>query len=444
LSLIEASRRVLVVYTVIPDHEMPPKEDFLLCREMLSSRFPGVRFDFFITRSKSGFREASFSEIAPGITLAEVDYSAVHEGAAHNSGPHNALLTGFRVKDYRSDEERKRFLESEKNRSTGGGECFRRENIRIFGNVRLLRFKASRSFNSAPPFHARETPLFSFRTGRKIWAVVRQRGELEREQLSVASESNAIVRFLQVVRRIAQAPVIFTKGLFRRRKKFSHFLLLGYNCELAYRFVKANGFIDSNFFAWTYTGGCQKVIEALADFGSLFTGDLTFVPEGKDMFADVGSGIQAHARRHDGKRGVPTIKRVSDIESEKDELRSRMAYLREKFLKQLRDDKPTLAVIKLMPRECPGADALIKDLLARLNGMGAKNLSMLVICQKADAVHFPSEHPDYYLRTVSAYNPGWRVATEQVGDRVGWMTIWKEFVPEKKIAQTKKYKFDRD
>ena len=81
--------------------------------------------------------------------------------------------------------------------------------------------------------------------------------------------------------------------------------------------------------------------------------------------------------------------------------------------------------------------------LERLREMGGRNLQLLVICQKADAVHFPAEHPDYFLRTVSRYNPDWQVTTEQLGDRFGWTMIWKEFAPLHVMKQSKKYKFDR-
>jgi hypothetical protein len=74
--------------------------------------------------------------------------------------------------------------------------------------------------------------------------------------------------------------------------------------------------------------------------------------------------------------------------------------------------------------------------------MGGRNYSILAVCRKADAVYFPKEHPGYYLRTVSSYNPEWKAATEQLGDRAGWTVIWREFAPLKKLVQHKTYKFE--
>ena len=44
-----------------------------------------------------------------------------------------------------------------------GAECFRKNNFRVFGALRLLRFKIGKDKNCPLPFHARETPLRSFR-----------------------------------------------------------------------------------------------------------------------------------------------------------------------------------------------------------------------------------------------------------------------------------------
>lgn len=323
-----------------------------------------------------------------------------------------------------------------------GGGCHRKGNVRLFGGIRLLRFKLSRGPRRFLTYHPKETPLATFRLGRTAWAVVRQNGELEERQVPIASEANLFVRAKLAVSRVVDAPVIFARGLFRRRKKFSHFLLLGYNCELAYRFVRANGFLDSTFFAWASAGDSRDIVAALRRFDDVFSGEMTFAPSASDMFICSNTGIVAHSRYTPKGGGADPGRKASDIESEKAELRSRMAHLREKFRRQLRDDEPTLAVVKLRPEECPEGDARIKALGAQLREMGGRNFSILAVCRRADAVHFPKEHPEYYLRTVSSYNPEWKAATEQYGDRAGWTVIWREFAPAVKLVQHKTYKFE--
>ena len=125
-----------------------------------------------------------------------------------------------------ADDGRRCMEACEWDRVVSGGACHRKGNVRLFGDVRLIRFKLSRSPNRFLKFHPRETPLATFRLGRTAWAVVRQNGELEARQVPIASEANALVCAKLAVRRALQAPVIFLKGLFRRRKRYSHFLLL--------------------------------------------------------------------------------------------------------------------------------------------------------------------------------------------------------------------------
>ena len=341
-----------------------------------------------------------------------------------------------------TDESRRLFEAHEWDRVASGGGCHRKGNVHLFGDVRLLRFKLSREFRRSLLFHPNETPLATFKVGRTAWAVVRQHGELEERQIPIASEANDFVRVRLAVMRVLQAPRILLGGLFRKRRRFSHFLLLGYNCELAYRFVKANGFLDSTFFAWSSIGDCKGLVEAQRRFGEVFAGEMSFDPTASDMFRCDATGVVTHSRYNPKGSGRSAARTVSDVESEKAEVRSRMAHLREKFYRQLRDEEPTLAVYKMRPEECADGDSRIRALIAQLREMGGRNFSLLVVCRRADAAHFPSEHPDYFLRTVSGYNPDWRAATEQLGDRVGWMLIWREFVPAHVLVQHKTYKFE--
>ena len=449
ISLIEASRRVLVAYALLPDAEMPPEADLSESIAILRSRFPTVEFDLLVMKSTPGLKTPVFKCLAPGITLATIDYRSERsgggalKGGGHDAKALNRLLEGVKVRDYRSDEERNRYEAREREKIIACGSSYRKGNYRLFGDIRLIRFKIPRESKCALGLHPNETPLATFRSGRMAWAVVRQHGEFEDGQLPLASDMNAIVRVRLAVRRVLQFPIIFLRGLFLRRKRFAHFLLLGYNYEAAYRFIMKNGFLDSTFFAWTDTGDCAGTARALQHFDELFTGELRFASNGRDLFVDVATGVVAYSRYSPKHGEAITIKKASDIESEKAELRSRMAHLRDKFYRQLRDDEPTLAVVKMRQDDCPKGDYHAHRFLERLREMGGRNLQLLVICQKADAVHFPAEHPDYFLRTVSRYNPDWLVTTEQVGDRFGWTMIWKEFAPLHVMAQSKKYKFDR-
>jgi len=322
-----------------------------------------------------------------------------------------------------------------------GAECFRKNNVRLLGGLRLLRFKVGKDRNCPLSFHERETPLRTLRIGRVAWALVRQDGEIADGQVPIVSDRNALVRARLALRRAFQAPLLFIAGLFVRRRKYAHFLMLGYNCEMAYRFIKANGFLDSTFFAWAGGLDGDGMVNALRHFDELFVGEMELAHGMRDVFRDVATGVKMHS--HYNAQAFDLSKGESfDIEAAKEEVRSRAAYLRGKFYRQLRDDEPTLVLMKMMSRDCPDGDAKARAFVEQLRAMGGRNFDFLVVCQKADARHFPAEHPDYFLRTVSRYNPDVHAATEQFGDRFGWNMIWKEFCPVRKIVQNKTYKFD--
>ena len=283
-----------------------------------------------------------------------------------------------------------------------GAECFRKNNFRVFGALRLLRFKIGKDKNCPLPFHSRETPLWSFRAGRVALALVRQNGELEAGQVPIVSDRNALARVKIALRRAANAPRLLIAGLFIRPRKYEHFLLMGYNCEMAFRFIRANGFLDSTFFAWAGGPGCEKMLLALDRFDELFTGDMTLKTGTRDVFADNATGVLMHSHYNAGAFNPGE----SDLEAVKAEIRSRAAYLREKFYRQLRD------------------------------------FEFLVVCHRDDAVNFPEEHPDYHLRTVASYNPDWSAVTEQFGDMYGWNLIWKEFAPTRVLGTKRKFGFE--
>ncbi len=103
-----------------------------------------------------------------------------------------------------TDEERRSIETREWEKVVAGGGCHRKGNVRLFGDVRLLRFKLSKGPKRFLTFHPKETPLATFKLGRTAWAVVRQDGELEERQVPIASEANALVRVKLAVSRVLQ------------------------------------------------------------------------------------------------------------------------------------------------------------------------------------------------------------------------------------------------
>ena len=442
ISRIETSGSALAVYAVAPGENAPSDAELKLALSELRGRFAGTAFELLLVTSRRGCVECEWRGISEGLAAVTVDYHMRGTDRSEFSFGYDhhvlaSVFTGMRMRGGTAAKELCK-MEAE---SWGKSEFrvwHRKGNCKLFKDVRLLRFTRRRRDRSDIPLHAREERLCSWRIGRTAWAVVRQKGPMEFSQLPRPSERNAFVHARLVLMRFIHVPLLFLCGLLAKRRKFSHFLLLGYNCELAYRFIMANGFLDSTFFAWIAAWRFGNILDALKRFDGLFTGELVF-SGGGDLLMDVPTGVSMHARTGMG-QGEPSAGE-SHVESAKTELRSRAAYLREKFYRQLRDDEPTLAVVKMGSCDCPRGDENAQSLIRQLKSMGGRNFRLLVVCQKADAGFFPKEHPDYDLRTVARFNPDWMVASEHVGDRFSWMRIWREFSPVRKMVQKKTYKF---
>lgn len=438
VSKLESSGSVLAAYVVPPDEEAPSDGELEKALMALRQRFPNAAVELLLAISRRGCVEEEWRSVAQGIAAVTSDYHprrTTSGGFSFGCDPRalTALFTGMRMNVSAASPGG---MEAETWGKSELGGWHRKGNLKLFSNVRLLRFKIGRHAAPVIPLHARETRIGSLRIGRTVWVAVRQKGALDFSQLPRPREGNTLVRVRLVLMRILHVPLLFLHGLFTKRQKFSHFLLLGYNCEVAYRFIMANGFLDSTFFAWAGEWRFWILLDALRHFDELFAGELIF-SGGGDLLVDVPTGVSIHAKPRTEKGGSG----AADVEAVKTELRLRTAYLREKFYRQLRDDEPTLAVVKLSTCDCPKGDENARNLVTQLKSMGGRNFRLLVICQKADAGFFPKDHPDYDLRTVTAFNPDWLVASEQVGDRLGWMRLWREFAPAQKIVDHKTYKF---
>ncbi len=442
--LVESARDVLAVYIVPPGEEVPSDES--LCERLaeLSSKYPDVKFELMLAVSRQGMPIRAWSRVAPGVARVEADYHikpTAPGGELFGYDPRvlASVFAGIRTRKGPSNagSEDPEDVSATTEALLAG--WHRKGNTRLWGNIRILRFKYRSGSANDIPLHSRETLLKSLRMGHSVWAIVRQHGPLDFTQVPRTSETNTSVK---LKRALAKAVLPLLKAFWSmtvRRRKFAHFLLLGYNCEIAYRFLGANGFLDSTFFAWAGCWGPDIMLDAMSRFDEICKGDLAFAGA-TDVFIDVSTGVMMHAR-FKVETKAPTHE--ADAEAAKSEIRARMGHLREKFYSQLRDEKPTLAVVKINPSERLVGDEFARGIVERLKAMGGRNFRLLVVCQKADAAFFPKEHPDYELRTVAKFNPDWSPATDIYGDRFGWTRIWHEFAPEVRIAQNKTYKFQK-
>ncbi|MBR4652998.1 MAG: hypothetical protein IKO72_06520 [Kiritimatiellae bacterium] len=228
-----------------------------------------------------------------------------------------------------------------------------------------------------------------------------------------------------------------------RCRRFDHVVMAGYNCELAFRFLKCMGFLDSTLFCWTALQGEHGFAEFCEHIDDLVAGDIQPPHDGIPMFRCAKTGLWMHGRAHaQAWKGDVS---PEFVKAETDEVRSRMLYLREKTLRYLRDDMSVLVVHKANPRFCgPGkADGSVMEVRAALERLGARNMTFLAVCEESCRRNFPAVHPGYELRTVARFNPDDDAVNPKLGDMRGWRVVFDEFRPRKKLkCKETGFKFD--
>ena len=229
-----------------------------------------------------------------------------------------------------------------------------------------------------------------------------------------------------------------------RARRFDHVVLVGYNCELAFRFLKSLGFLDATLFCWAGTTVLDEFLAICANVDKLMTGEL--IPPTKELplFRCAQTGLWAHGRAH--ARTWATPQPPEFVKAEADEVRSRMLHLKDKTLGYLRDDKSVLVVHKIRSRYCgPGeADRTALAVRSAMERLGARNMTFLVVCEESVRRNFPESHPSYELRSVAAFSPENDALNPRLGDKRGWQLVFDEFRPKTILKRkTTGFKFDQ-
>lgn len=382
LSLIEASRRVLVVRIDIPGGKHPTSlDDCRYVRERLNARFAPVRFDCLLMTNEASrpFAQRTFSEVEPG--LFQISFDFLDREHQLPNQPDLALTSAalrehFAVRDYRTDAERRQFAEKER--------CAKLEKRRLRRLKNLNRLLGL--------WYGRFNPLADF----------------------------------------------FAR---RRRRKFDQFVFLGFNCEPAFRFFIRWGFLDSSLFAWANCGDLMRLSNALMEFSRLGAEGFDFHPASR-MWKCRASGIYFHgkmrARMGDSE---PT---EAQLAADRDGLTARIRHLKAKFLAYARSDEPTLFVYRLGKEAAePALDSKIKRLERALSELGAKNFQMLFVCERK-ALHLMPGGGNRIFRAVNRFNPPDDVTNRQKGDPAGWRRIYDEFAPARALPKSHAFKFESE
>lgn len=213
-----------------------------------------------------------------------------------------------------------------------------------------------------------------------------------------------------------------------KRKRYAHVLSLGMNCEVAFRQVVAWGAVESSLFNWGATQPISAFVRALEHFRDIFSGEIERDKYG--LWECALTGILTHGKTY--------------ADKDKEDTRSRMNYLKEKFLRQISDEEKTLLVRRLHDKDLE-SPTLREDLLKldnALKKLGAKNHEYLLVVEKRNLMKVP-RIDGFHVRTVKQFNPVEDVANKRLGDYVGWGLIFAEFMPLVSPKKKAHYKFEK-
>lgn len=380
LELIGRSKKILAVRMDVPGGRYQTTlDDCRYARDLLHRRFPNAEFDILLLSHKEGlpFRERAFEEPEPGLFRLSFDY--LRRDHSLPCQPDYKLTTP--------------------------------------AVAELFSVKDYRTREERRKHRAAERADFLAKLRRPF------------DHLGKALEKLRYSRFNPLENIRARC----------RQRKFDQIVILGFNCETAFRFYCRWGFLDSSLFAWANTFDLAVLSDALTRLDALGTGSFTFHGPSR-MWRDDASGVFFHGRMR-SIHGAPAPTEA-ELTQDREELRSRLAHLKDKFREYAVNGKPTLFVYRLGAEgHLPGLDRRLDRLEAALTGLGAKNWKLLVVCERKILATMPAGE-NRVFRAVTRFNSFEDVTNRRTGDPAGWNRIFTEFAPKTIKTKTHSFKFE--
>jgi len=225
------------------------------------------------------------------------------------------------------------------------------------------------------------------------------------------------------------------------RHRYAQIVPLGRNCEVAYRFFLRWGFVDSSVFAWSFVKDIPMLVSTLKSLDRLPSGEFELA-ERKHMWLHRESGVLFHGKlswKFDG-----PLPPEDALRSDLSDLRKRLAHLVDKLKRYIANDEETLLIYKLADEDVNSGDLgpRLDSLEKTLDGLGARNWQLLIICQDADMKKMPKASQRRIYRSVREFNPGSRVTWPELGDPAGWHALFTEFAPKTILKKAHAFKFE--
>lgn len=227
-------------------------------------------------------------------------------------------------------------------------------------------------------------------------------------------------------------------------KKYTNIIPLGYNCEIAYRFFRQYKFVDSSLFGWSFVD-LKQLKNSLLNFDKLGTGEFIYDIQSHTIQCQ-NTGIFFHGRTPAEKFSDDENINNKIIQNDIIELKSRIDYLKQKFVKYANNGLNTLYVIKIS--ELDANSEYFKDeiswLYDYLSDFCKNEFKLLVVAEKSFYEKCLFENPNIITRYVEKYSPDSAVTLKKSGDAFGWRLIFTEFQPAIRKKQKGKLKFEAD
>ena len=129
-------------------------------------------------------------------------------------------------------------------------------------------------------------------------------------------------------------------NLFIKKNQYDYIISLGYNCEVTYKFLKYYKFEESSLFNWSFFYSIDDLINALNDFNNIGSG---LWQKPNPLWECLNTHIRFHGKVSMAKYIANTIS-AAEMEDDKQDLISRIKYLKEKFLKIAQSEKRKLYI----------------------------------------------------------------------------------------------------
>lgn len=395
-SCIRSSKNVLLLCVDSPHLKgQTPLDEGRRCRAALSDKFKGVHFDFMQMHIEPGrkFEDRVDEETEPGLFHVAYDYRDLKADPKANAVMLDQvaayLASRFTVRDYRTEEEKRAYAERQKRK--------RDEKLR----ARMEKFGA------------------------------KTRAQYEWMRLR---------KFLRAVACVIGPRALMARA---RQRKYAQIVIMGANCETAFRFVRRWGFVDSSLFAWATTNTVATLANAVRNLDAIPKAPFEFNFR-TGMWVDRKMNLHFHGKMkwHPGDP-QPTEEQLA---TDREDLAGRLGHLVEKFRRYASGDAETLFVRKMSKEDAASPDLArqLDDLEAALEAAGAKRRRLLLVFERADRGSLPPETATRTYRFVKEFNPPECATRPESGDPVAWNAIFTEFAPANIQKKAHSFKFEEE